>query len=54
MAVLGMRDTQQNFSEHVHSTSTHLPDSDVEDIAAHRTGHGHVAVPFPGHNNGRY
>lgn len=27
------------------------PYSDVEDVAAHRAGHGHVSQTFPGHDH---
>ena len=30
-----------------------IPDRDVEDVAADRTGHGHVAVSFLGDNHAR-
>jgi len=34
-------------------TVYHVPDGDVEDVAADWTGHGHVAEPFLGDDHTR-
>lgn len=31
--------------------SSHLPDSDIKNVAAHRTRHSHVPQTFTGHNH---